>query len=75
MSIISSFRRRRQHGDEDDNNNIADDVDDDVDDDDDDEEEEDMDMIDENIAAMVLTSLSCSPQSPTFSQITGMLGD
>ena len=67
MSIISSFRRRRQHGDEDDNNNIADDVDDD-----DDEEEEDMDMIDENIAAMVLTSLSCSPQSPTFSQITGI---
>ncbi len=29
-------------------------------------EDEDMDTMDETMAAMVLTNLSCSPQSPTF---------
>lgn len=33
------------------------------------EEVEDVEMIDENIAAMVLTSLSCSPQSPNFTDL------
>ena len=29
-------------------------------------EDEDMDTMDETMAAMVLTNLSCSPQSPNF---------
>jgi hypothetical protein len=31
-----------------------------------DEDDSDVEMMDENIAAMVLTSLSCSPQSPQY---------
>lgn len=30
------------------------------------EDDSDVEMMDENIAAMVLTSLSCSPQSPQY---------
>ena len=35
------------------------------------QESNDVEMMDENIAAMVLTSLSCSPKSPQFQDLRG----
>ena len=33
---------------------------------------DDVEMMDENIAALVLTSLSCSPKSPQFQDLRGI---
>lgn len=57
MSCTNFFRHYRDTGHSDEvgsNNNLAEDG------------SEDVEMMDENIAALVLTSLSCSPQSPQY---------